>query len=170
MAIDQLTNLENVSTKSRMNVEVFEAEKYSKFTHTFKIPFKELEEPIIAHLTGFDVIEIFSDVIIDSLEKRMESCMDMLNRNLFNVVESNEHRVLFKKENGYYHSFNHASFKNMEEAIHILDKGKIDRLRRKHYDQIIKALYWIEKPAPRDGISFGNLISVCVEGFTISLI
>ena len=28
---------------------------------------------------------------------------DMLSRNLFNVVESNEHHVLFRKEGGSYH-------------------------------------------------------------------
>ena len=32
-----------------------------------------------------------------------------------------------------------------------------------HYDQIAKALYWIEKPADRNGISFGNLISCVME-------
>ena len=167
MAIEQLANLE-VSKKSELNVEVFEIEKYSKFTHSFKIPFKG-SEFLAPSMSVFSVIEMFSDVVIDALEKRMEACMDMLSRNLFNIVESNEHHVLFKKENGSYHSFNHASFKNMQEAIHILDKGKIDRLRKKHYDQIIKALYWVEKPAPRNGISFGDLISICVEGLAISL-
>lgn len=169
MAVAPFKNLENVSKKSELNVEVFEAEKYSKFTHSFKIPFKELEEPIIAHRSTFDAIDTFSDVIIDALEKRMESCMDMLNRNLFNVVESNEHHILFKKENGSYHSFNHASFKIMQEAIHMISERRVDRLRRRHYDQIVKSLYWIEKPAQRDNISFGNLISVCVEGICTSL-
>ena len=109
------------------------------------------------------VIDTFSDVIIEALEARMESCVNMLSRNLFNIVESNEHRILFKKEDGSYHSFNHASFRSMQEAINLFKEGNSKHLKKLHYDQIIKALYWVEKPAPRNGISFGNLISTCVE-------
>ena len=50
MAIEPWTNLEKtsekVSKKNELNVEVFANEKYSKFTHVFKVPFKKLEEPI----------------------------------------------------------------------------------------------------------------------------
>ena len=163
MAIEPWTNLEKVSEKSGLNVEVFENEKYSKITHSFKVPFKKLEEPIPAHVSIFKVIYTFSDVIIDALEKRMESCVNMLSRNLFNIVESNEYHILFKKEDDSYHSFNHPSFKVMQEAISLISEKKSKYLTKVHYDQIIKALYWVEKPAPRNGISFGNLISACAE-------
>ena len=157
------TNFEKNSEKNVLNVEVFETEKYSKFTHTFKVPFKKLEEPIQAHVTVFEVINTFSDVIIDALEKRMESCVNMLSRNLFNIVESNEYHILFKREDGSYHSFNHPSFRVMQEAITLIKEEKSKYLKKVHYDQIIKALYWIEKPEPRNGISFGNLTSACME-------
>ena len=169
MAREPLTNLEKTSEKNVLNVEVFEAEKYSKITHSFKVPFKKLEEPIQVRVSIFKVITTFSDVIIDALEKRMESCVDMLSRNLFNVVESNEYHILFKKEDGSYHSFNHPSFKVMQEAIKLFKEGNSSHLKKVHYDQIAKALYWVEKPAPRNGISFGNLISACVEIMCISL-
>ena len=164
----KISNNLEVSKKSELNVEVFEAEKYSKFTHSFKIPFKG-SEFIAPCLSMFSVIDIFSDVIVKALEERMEACMDMLSRNLFNIIESNEHHVLFKKENGHYHSFNHASFKSMQEAIDFIYEGRYVDLRKRHYDQILKGLYWIEKPASRDGISFGDLITVCMEGYAISL-
>lgn len=171
MAREPWTNLEKtsekvskkVSEKNELNVEVFTNEKYSKFTHTFRIPFKKLEELIQVRLSIYKVINTFSDVIIEALESRMESCVDMLSRNLFNIVESDEYHVLFKKEDGSYHSFNHPSFKVMQEAINLIKEEKTKYLGKIHYDQIIKALYWIEKPAPRNGISFGNLISACVE-------
>lgn len=167
MAIEPWTNLE-VSKKNEMNVEVFETEKYSKFTHSFKVPFKKLEEPIQARMSIYKVINTFSDVIIDALEKRMEACVDMLSRNLFNIVESDEYHILFKKEDGSYHSFNHPSFRIMQEAIKLIKEEKSKHLTKVHYDQIVKALYWIEKPAPRNGISFGNLISACLEIILIS--
>lgn len=155
-------NLETVS-KNELNVEVFADNKYSKFTHTFKVPFKKLEEPIQFRMSIYKVIGTFSDVIIEALEARMESCVDMLSRNLFNIVESDEHSILFRKDDGSYHSFNHPSFKVMQEAVLLLEDGKARELGKIHYDQIIKALYWVEKPAPRNGISFGNLISACME-------
>lgn len=161
-------NLEKTSEKSELNVEVFVDNRYSKFTHTFKVPFKKLEEPIQARVSVFKVINTFSDVIIDALERRMESCVDMLSRNLFNIVESNEYHILFKKENGSYHSFNHPSFKVMQEAVNLLKEEKSKHLGKVHYDQIIKALYWVEIPEPRNGISFGNLISACTEILLIS--
>ena len=167
MAKEPWTNLEKtsekVSEKNGLNVEVFENEKYSKFTHSFKVPFKKLEEPIQVRKSIFEVIDTFSDVIIKALEARMESCVDMLSRNLFNIVESDEYHILFRKEDGSYHSFNHPSFRIMQEAITLIKEEKSKYLTKMHYDQIIKALYWVEKPAPRNGISFGNLISACVE-------
>ena len=161
-------NLEKISEKNELNIEVFVDNKYSKFTHTFKVPFKKLEEPIQARMSIHKVINTFSDVIIEALEARMEACVDMLSRNLFNIVESDEHHIMFKKEDGSYHSFNHPSFKFMQEAVLLLREEKSERLDKIHYDQIAKALYWVEKPAPRNGISFGNLISACMEVLIIS--
>ena len=40
---------------------------------------------------------------------------------------------------------------------------RFEDLEKRHYAQILKALYWIEKPEPRNGVSFGDLISTCVE-------
>jgi hypothetical protein len=168
MAIESWTNLEKTSEKNEVNVEVFVDNKYSKFTHIFKIPFKKLEEPIKT-VSIYEVIDTFSDVIIDALEKRMEACVSMVNRNLFNIVESDEFHILFKKEDGSYHSFNHPSFKIMQEAVTLIKEEKSKYLTKAHCDQIIKALYWIEKPAPRNGISFGNLISACMEIIIIPL-
>jgi len=169
MAREPWTNLEKtsekVSEKNGLNVEVFENEKYSKFTHSFKVPFKKLEDSTIncIPVPGLNAIDAFSDVIIEALEARMEACVNMVSRNLFNIVESNEFHILFKKEDGSYHSFNHSSFKVMQGAITLIKEEKSKYLTKMHYDQIVKALYWVEKPAPRNGISFGNLISVCVE-------
>lgn len=167
MAIEPLKNLGKISKrdseKNNLNVEVFTNERYSKFTHTFRVPFKKLEEPIQIRTSVFKVIDTFSDVLIKALEERMEACVDMVSRNMFNIIESNEYHIIFKREDGSYHSFHHISFNNMQEAVLLLKDGKARELGKIHYDQILKALYWVEKPTPRKGISFGNLISVCME-------
>ena len=111
-------------------LKVFKTEEYSKFTHIFKVPFKKLEEPIQVRVSIFKVITTFSDVIIKALEERMESCVNMLSRNLFNIVESNEYHILFKKEDGSYHSFNHPSFKVMQEAIKLIKEEIVVILKK----------------------------------------
>ena len=158
--------IENIN-KNLANSSVFvnEKEKCSFFTHQFKVPFKECNDTDLL-ITGIDyktVLKVYSDVIIDALNKRMESCMDMLSRNIFNVILSDECRVVFKKSNGTLHSFNHASFERMKEAVNLIASGAYDELLKAHYEQILKALYWVEKTSDRKNISFGNLISCLME-------
>ena len=158
--------LENIKKNlASSSVFVNEKEKCSVFTHQFKIPFKECNDPdlLITDIGYKTVLKVYSDIIIDALNKRMESCMDMLSRNIFNVILSDESRVVFQKNNGMLHSFNHASFERMKEAIDLIDGGRYDELLKAHYEQILKALYWVEKTPDRKNISFGNLISCLME-------
>ena len=158
--------IENIN-KNLVSSSVFvnEKEKCSVFTHQFKIPFKECNDSdlLVSRLDYKTVLRAYSDVIIDALNKRMESCMDMLSRNIFNVILSDECRVVFKKSNGTLHSFNHASFERMKEAIDLIDGRRYDELLKAHYEQILKALYWVEKTPDRKNISFGNLTSCLME-------
>lgn len=146
------------------SVFVNEKEKCSVFTHQFKVPFKECDpELLVFRLDYKTVLRAYSDVIINALNKRMESCMDMLSRNIFNVVLSDETRVVFKKNNGVLHSFNYASFERMKESVNLIDSGLYDELLSAHCEQILKALYWVEKTPDRKNISFGNLITCLME-------
>ena len=110
-----------------------------------------------------DVIGTFAEVIIAALTARREACLDMLTRNIDNIVHNDGHQIVFKKNNGSYHTFNVHTYEAMGDAITFMSKGDFKFLEREHYDQIAKALYWIEKPADRNGISFGNLISCVME-------
>jgi hypothetical protein len=93
----------------------------------------------------------------------MAACMAMLGKNLFNIVYSNEHTIVYKKENGKYHNFNHASYKTMEDAINMFTVGDVFNLELPHFDQIMKALVWVENREDVQGISFGNLVSCIME-------
>ena len=110
-----------------------------------------------------DVIGTFGDVLIEALKARREACLDMLTRNLDNIVFNDGQQITFKKNNGSFHTFNIPSYETMGDAIVFIEKGDFKFLNRIHYGQIAKALYWIEKPADRNGISFGNLISCVTE-------
>ena len=163
---DYIIMVENIN-KNLVSSSAFvnEKEKCSLFTHQFKVPFKECNDSDLS-ITILDyktVLKAYSDVIIDALNKRMESCMNMLSRNIFNVVLSDKHRIVFKKSNGTLHSFNHASFERMKETIDLIDGERYDELLTGDYEQILKALYWVEKTPDRKNISFGNLISCIME-------
>ena len=110
-----------------------------------------------------DVIGTFAEVIIAALTARREACLDMLTRNIDNIVHNDGHQIVFKKNNGSYHTFNVHTYEAMDDVIAFMSKGDFKSLKKMHYDQITKALYWIEKPADRNGISFGNLISCLTE-------
>ena len=110
-----------------------------------------------------DVIGTFAEVIIAALTARREACLDMLMRNIDNIIYNDGQQITFKKNNGSYHTFNVHTYEAMGDAITFMSKGDFKFLEKQHYDQIAKALYWIEKPADRNGISFGNLISCVME-------
>ena len=150
-------------------VTVNREEKVTIITSTFTIPFMDWKDGFedTAGMNWDEVLYTFSSVIIKALKDRMAACMAMLGKNVFNIVYSNEHAIIFKKDNGKYHSFNHASYRVMEDAINMFTIGDIFNLELPHLDQIMKALVWAEDRKDVENISFGNLIS-CIMELTIA--
>ena len=147
-------------------MKTISVDKINRVTNiTTSIPFKDWDNGIEqrATLRWEEVLATFSNVIIKALEDRMSSCMDMLSKNLFNVVYSDEYTIVFKKENGRYHSFNHPSYEVMEDAIAMFNSGEIHRLELPHLEQIMKSLVWVENREDVENMSFGNLISCVME-------
>jgi hypothetical protein len=89
----------------------------------------------------------------------------MLFRNRNNILKANETQIVFKKNNGLLHSFNHSSFEAMEDMVIDLKKGNWDYVKNNRIGlfQLLKALYWVEDHNERKGIGFGELISVITE-------
>ena len=150
---------------NKSSVIVNREEKVTNITTTFSIPFMDWKNGFESAdgMNWDEVLYKFSEVIVKALEDRMTACMDMLGKNLFNVVYSNEHTIIYKKENGKYHNFNHASYKTMEDAINMFTVGDVFNLELPHFDQIMKALVWVENREDVQGISFGNLVSCIME-------
>lgn len=163
-----MKKINNFVSTAKVNSE----NKYSEFTTFFRIPFNNVDPATIFSGKTDRWKEIFSawsEVCIRALDARMDSCVSMLFRNRNNVVVSNEYQVVFKKSNGQYHSFNHLSFKAMEEMKTYLEKGnwKLGKPEQAGVRQLLKALYWVseEDKQERGGYGFGQLIS-CLEEFT----
>ena len=154
---------------NKSSVIVNREEKVTNITTTFSIPFMDWKNGFESAdgMNWDEVLYKFSEVIVKALEDRMAACMKMLSTNIFNVVYSNEYAIVFKKEDGKYHNFNHASYKTMEDTINMFATGDIFNLELPHLDQIMKALVWAEDRKDVQGISFGNLIS-CIMELTIS--
>ena len=153
---------------NKSSVTVNKEEKVTNITTTLSIPFMDWKNGFNADdgMTWDEVLNKFSSVIIKALEDRMAACMSMLSKNIFRVVYSNEYVIVFEKEDGKYHSFNHASYRVMEEAVTIFTMNTIFGLKLEHFDQIMKALVWVEDRKDIEGISFGNLVS-CIMELTI---
>ena len=134
-----------------------------KIVKRVTLPFKIVSDSNRSKMDYRDVIGTFAEVIIAALTARRKTCMDMLTRNIDNIVHNDGQQIIFKKNNGSYHAFNVYTYEAMDDAIAFMSKGDFKSLKKMHYDQIAKALYWIEKPADRNGISFGNLISCITE-------
>ncbi len=154
---------------NKSSVSVDKMNGMTNITTTFSIPFMDWKNGINTDdgITWDEVLYRFSEVIVKALEDRMAACMSMLSKNIFNVVYSNEHTIIFKKDNGKYHNFNHASYRAMEEAVTIFTMTTISGLKLEHFDQIMKALVWVEDRKDIEGISFGNLVS-CIMELTIA--
>ena len=146
-------------------VKVSSLNKYAEFTTTFRIPFKEGNVECKPHLWK-DLLDSWSAVCISALQDRMQSCIAMLYRNLDNVIISNETRIVFKKNNGQIHSFNHSFFDAMERMITSFYLNDWEAIRHDPLGvrQLLKALYWIPEEHKKDhgGFGFGQLIS-CLD-------
>ena len=150
---------------NKSSVIVDKVNKVTDVVTTVSIPFMEWKGDYKerAGMTWGEVLHKFSGVVIKALENRMAACMSMLSKNIFKVVYSDEYTIVFEKENGKYHNFNHASYKAMEDAINMFTIGDMFNLELPHFDQIMKALVWVEDRKDVQGISFSNLISCIME-------
>ena len=151
------------TNKSLVSIDV--EKQVTNTTTTLSIPFMDWKDGFVeeAAMNWEQVLYTFSGVIVKALEDRMAACMNMLSKNIFKVVYSDEYVIIFEKGNGKYHSFNHASYRVMEDAINMFTIGDIFNLELPHLDQIMKALVWVEDRKDVQGISFGNLISCVME-------
>lgn len=157
-----MTTEKNLNLASSVIVDF--GSKQISVVRRVKVPFMEPISENRRRIDYFDVIGTYADLIIKAIEDRREACLDMLMRNLDNIVSNDGIQVTFKKNNGTHHTFNVPSYEAMEDIIDFMRKGDFKSLNHAHFDQIAKALYWVEKPtSDRNGISFGNLISCIME-------
>ena len=167
-----MTKNNNLISTAKVNSE----NKYSEFTTLFRIPFKETPiEEVYGNAKTFvwkDLLGSWADVCILALNMRIDACVAMLFRNRNNVLISNEHQVVFKKNNGQIHSFNYPSYNAMVKMIELLERSDWESIRNNEIGvrQLLKALYWIPEESRQDhgGFGFGQLIS-CLEEFTLHL-
>lgn len=157
-----------INQSQKSTAKVYNENRYAEFQTFFRIPFKEGEVPVAYHVWK-DLLGAWREVLMLALELRMDSCVSMLFRNRNNVIMANETQVVFKKNNGQIHAFNHPSFQAMEIMMDILKSSDWNELRNQEQGvrQLLKALYWIPEDQRQDhgGFGFGQLIS-CLEEFT----
>lgn len=152
-----------------MTTTVKHGNNYSNFTMQFTIQHKDndLDFGKTAIVLSEDILHEWQDAMKLALELRMQHCVSDLYKHRDSIYVADEHMVGYLKHNRVK-TFNHASYCAMEEALSILNQGKIDRiLESRMVDQIIKGLFWIPEEIKNSNrkYGFGELISLLTSVF-----
>ena len=152
-----------------MTTTVKHGNNYSNFTMQFTIQHKDndLDFGKTAIVLSEDILHEWQDAMKLALELRMQHCVSDLYKHRDSIYVADEHMVGYLKHNRVK-TFNHASYCAMEEALYILNQGKIDRILESHMvDQIIKGLFWIPEEIKNSNrkYGFGELISLLTSVF-----
>lgn len=105
----------------------------------------------------FIIIDDFKDLIIEALEKRMQSCVEQLMAHASDFKEATDAEILYDTKHGVKH-FCYPSYNMMNDAIEKLNTGNAKLLNVMEIKQIQKALYWVELKDTKN-FSAGQLIS-----------
>ena len=154
-----------------MTTTVKHGNNQSNFTLQFSIQHKEndldLDFGKIDAVLPEDILHEWKDAIKLALELRMQHCISDLYKHRDSIYMADEHMVGYIKHNRIK-TFNHASYCAMEEALSILNQGKIDRiLKPRMVDQIIKGLFWIPEEIKNSNrkYGFGELVALLTSVF-----
>ena len=86
----------------------------------------------------FDLIGSYRDVIIASLERRMQSCQNNLIRHIGDVVESDEYgHIVYRRKDSSEGNFNTYSFNEMQDAV--------KALKQSCWREYINNPFWIDQ-------------------------
>lgn len=152
----------------KSSAKIYSENQYSEFSTVFRVAHKQWDSSVKCDSLPYgEVFAAWADACILALEMRMDSCVSMLFRNKDRIVSAGDEGVTFVKNNGICHTFDHGSFKAMEEMITIIDSGDLDALMKHKagLKQLLKALYWLpaEERAEKGRVGFGTLISFILD-------
>lgn len=154
-----------------MTTTVKHGQNYSNFTMQFSIQHKEndLDFGTTAIVLPQDILNEWKDAMKLALELRMQHCVSDLYKHRDSIYMADERMVGYMKNNRKIKIFNHGSYRVMEEALSILNEGKLDRILDRPYmvDQIIKGLFWIpeEIKNSKRNYGFGELVALLTSVF-----
>lgn len=121
-----------------------------------------------------EVISKYRNILIGTLERRMQACQNNLLRHLDDIVFNNGDEIGYKRADGSMHSFNTPSFVLMQEGVESLKRNEFKSVIRNHalIEQIIKAICndgeKLDK-SDRGLVKFSDLVSVLLELLQIEL-
>lgn len=114
-----------------------------------------------------DILGSFSNVIKESLERRMEACQQNLINHIQDVKFNDGQHIEYSCKNGSYGTFNVLSFQGMQDCVKALKESQFKSvLKNKLWiDQILKALLNDTEQHHEDqGVfKYSNLISMLCE-------
>ena len=149
-------------------------EKNLEMNLTLLIPHKlgkEVSESEICEIDrehrNCDMIGSFSDVIIASLERRMNACQNNLINHISDITYNDGCQIVWKRKDNSRGNFNVPSFKNMQDCVKALEQGcqKAVLNNPAWIDQILKAFLndTVQDHSDKGGFRYSELISLLME-------
>lgn len=89
-----------------------------------------------------DILGSFSDIIKNSLERRMEACQQNLINHIQDVEFNDGRHIVYSRKDGSCGTFNVPSFQGMQDCIKALQESQYKSILKNKLwiDQILKAL------------------------------
>ena len=133
-------------------------------TLSFILPYKKSEE---LRPTGIglhmDILGHFSDHCIKALTARLNACAINLFKHKDSIIQNDGYYIVYKRDDGTIHSYNIPSATVMKDGIKALKMSEYKAFLQdgRMVDQLLKALYWIERPEDKKGaFKYSDLISI----------
>ena len=114
-----------------------------------------------------DIVGAFSPRIIDSLQRRMKACQQLLINHIDDIEYNDGMHICWRRKDGTGGNFNIPSFEAMQNCIKALEKSdfKMFCTRRSWIDQVLKALLNDTEQDHSDmgGFRYSQLVSILCE-------
>ena len=168
----------------KTKITTYRENGYHEISHTMRFPFNdEINLDKVRYVSLKDILksEEIREYLSNALQARIGACTSQLFKNYNNVIRTSEYYIQFiLKSSNKIHSYNIPTVNAMNDMIKWLNEGgcNIAASPQAGWEQLIKALYWVDKPTEEwtvliEGIpvkvSFGDLISAVWEGHIISI-
>lgn len=110
-----------------------------------------------------EVFEAYTNIIVEALEARMNSCINGLIKHSDDVKYCDSKYITYTRKSGGEHTFSYNAYGTMQRLVEKIQQYKLSELLKSELKQIAKALYWVEDKSDIGKYTFQDLIDIIDE-------